>query len=76
MLEVKELPTVETAVTAMRFGEPEHGHLSYSAIGTWAEKHQYNLIAPGREVFIVLPEFDRKSEMVVEIQFPVKAIAS
>ena len=76
VMKVRELPAVSTAVTAMRFGGPENGHLSYSAIGTWAENHQYRLIGPGREVFIVPPEPGHEAEMVVEIQFPVEAIAS
>lgn len=76
VMKVRELPAVSTAVTAMRFGGPENGHLSYSAIGTWAENHQYRLIGPGREVFIVPPKPGHEAEMVVEIQFPVEAIAS
>lgn len=75
-LEVQELPAVETAVTAIRYGGPEQGHLAYSAIGTWAENHQYQLTNPGREVFIVPPKAGHESEMVVEIQLPVKAIVA
>ena len=73
---VRELPHIETAVTAIRFGGPENAHLSYSAIGTWAETHQYKLINPGREVFIVPPKPGHESEMVVEIQLPVEAMVS
>lgn len=70
---MRSLPPAEIAVTAIRYGGPENGHLSYSAIGTWAETHQYQLVGPGREVFIVLPESGDESDMVVEIQHPVKA---
>ena len=73
-LQVKQLPAIETAVTAIRYGGPERGHLAYGAIGAWAENHQYQLINPGREVFIVPPKDGHESEMVVEIQLPVKAI--
>ena len=73
-LEVRQLPAVETAVTAIRYGGPEQGHLSYGAIGTWAETHQYKLINPGREMFIVPPKPGQESEMVVEIQLPVEKI--
>lgn len=76
VMEVRELPAVATAVTAMRFGGPENGHLSYSAIGTWVENHQYRLIGPGREVFVVPPKPGHESDMVVEIQFPVEAIVA
>ncbi len=74
-MSVQELPPVATAVTAVRFGGPENGHLSYTAIGKWVEANQYRLVGPGREVFIVPPKAGHESEMVVEIQFPVEAIA-
>lgn len=74
LMSVRELPPVKTAVTAIRLGGPENGHLSYSAIGAWAETNQYKLIGPGREVFIVPPSPGHESEMVVEIQFPVEPI--
>lgn len=76
MMSVRELPSVETAATAVRFGGPENGHLCYSAIGTWVETHQFQLIGPGREVFIVPPKPGHEAEMVVEIQFPVEALAA
>ena len=71
---VRELPPVQTAVTAVRFGGPEQGIPCYSAIGTWAETHQYQLIGPGREIFLVPPKLGHEAEMVVEIQFPIAAI--
>ena len=75
-MQVRELSSVEKAVTAVRFGGPENGHLSYSAIGTWVETHHYKLIGPGREIFIVPPRPGHESEMVVEIQLPVEALAA
>ena len=73
---VRKLPPVKTAATAVRLGGPENGHLSYSAIGTWAETNQYKLVGRGREVFIVPPQPGQESEMVVEIQFPVEPIVN
>ncbi|MEM6613764.1 MAG: MerR family transcriptional regulator [Cyanobacteria bacterium P01_C01_bin.72] len=75
-LKVRQLPAVETAVTAVRYGGPEQGHLSYGAIGTWAEKHHYKLINPGREMFIVPPKPGHESEIVVEIQLPVETMVA
>ncbi len=75
LMSVRSLSPAELAVTAIRFGGPENGHLSYSAIGTWAETHRYQLVGPGRELFVIPPRPGRESEMVVEIQYPVKAIA-
>ena len=76
VMRVRELPPVEIAVTAVRYGGPENGHLCYSAIGAWAETNRYTLIGPGREVFIVPPKPGHESEMVVEIQFPVEALTA
>ncbi len=73
---VRELPSIPTALTAMRFGGPEKGIPCYSTIGTWAETHQYQLIGPGREVFLVPPKPGYESEMVAEIQYPVTAKAA
>ena len=73
---VRELPSIPTALTTMRFGGPEKGIPCYGAIGTWAETHQYQLIGPGREVFLVPPKPGHESEMVAEIQYPVTAIAA
>ncbi|MEO0805234.1 MAG: MerR family transcriptional regulator [Cyanobacteria bacterium J06643_4] len=73
---LRSLPFAELAVTAVRFGGPENGHLSYSAIGTWAEKHRYQLIGPGREIFIVPPGPKGEADMVVEVQYPVKPISA
>lgn len=75
-MRTRSLPPVEMAVTAVRFGGPEKGHLSYSAIGTWVENNQYKLIGPGREVMLVPPKAGDESDMVMEIQFPVEAVVS
>lgn len=75
-MRVQALPPVEIAVTAVRIGGPENGHLSYSAIGTWVEKNQYRLVGPGREVMLVPPGPSGESDMVMEIQFPVEAVVS
>lgn len=72
---VRELAPIQTALTTMRFGGPEQGIPCYSALGTWAETHHYQLIGPGREVFLVPPKPAHESEMVTEIQYPVTAIA-
>ncbi|MEM6436878.1 MAG: MerR family transcriptional regulator [Cyanobacteria bacterium P01_D01_bin.115] len=71
VMAVRELPPMATAVTTVRIGGPEKNIPCYSAIGTWAETHQYQLTGPGREVFLVPPKPGHESEMVAEIQFPV-----
>lgn len=61
-MNVRELPPVEKASTAVRFGGPEKGVHAYGAIGAWAETNQYTLMGPGREVFIVPPKPGHESE--------------
>lgn len=74
-MSVRELPPIQTALTAMRFGGPEQGLPCHSAIGTWIETNHYQIVGPCREVFVVPPKPGHESEMVVEIQHPVAAIA-
>lgn len=73
---VRELPPIPTALTTMRFGGPEKGIPCYGAIGIWAETHEYQLIGPGREIFLVPPKPGYEAEMVVEIQYPVTSVSS
>ncbi|MEM9214498.1 MAG: MerR family transcriptional regulator [Cyanobacteria bacterium P01_F01_bin.150] len=75
-MSVRELPPIQTALTAMRFGGPERGISCHNAIGTWIETNQYQIIGPCREVFIVPPKLGHESEMVVEIQHPIAAITA
>ncbi|MEO0836423.1 MAG: MerR family transcriptional regulator [Cyanobacteria bacterium J06642_3] len=73
---VRELPPIQTALTAMRFGGPEQGISCHSAIGNWIETNNYQLVGPCREIFVLPPKPGHESEMIVEIQHPVAAIAA
>lgn len=64
------LPSVETAVTAVRLGPFENGYEPYAALGRWVEENNYLLAGPAREEFLVLPACSPE-EAVVEIQLPV-----
>ena len=75
-MRVQELPPIQTALTAMRFGGPEQGISCHRAIGTWIETNQYQITGPCREVFVMPPKSGYESEMIVEIQHPVAAIAA
>ncbi len=66
------LPSMETAVSAVRIGPFENGFNSYAALGYWVENNGYDIIGPAREVFIQMPAFDASNEAVAEILFPVK----
>lgn len=73
-MQVRELPAVETAVTAIRLGVYENSYLSYGALGAWVEDNGYRFSGPPREVFLVPPMPGRGEKAVVEVQFPVERV--
>lgn len=70
IMQVRELPAIDSALTSIRTGGPENGIPCYAAIGAYAERHGYVLTDFGREVFLVPPGDVEFSQMVVEIQYP------
>ncbi len=70
IMQVRELPAIDSALTSIRTGGPENGIPCYAAIGAYAERHGYVLTDVGREVFLVPPGDVEFSQMVVEIQYP------
>ncbi len=76
VLNVGELPSVETMATIVRQGTNAESHMSFSAIGTWIEANRFEIAGPCREVFLESvtgpPGFDAA---LVEIQFPVRPAA-
>lgn len=74
VMTVRELPAVETMMTAVRLGETIFGTGTYAALGMWAEANGYQIAGDGREVFIQLAQIGKEHEAVTEIQFPVKKV--
>lgn len=72
---LRTLPSAPLAVTTIRNGLPQVGHLSYAALGTWVEANGYEFAGPGREIFLVPPLHGKEAETVTEIQFPVRRVA-
>ena len=71
-LTLRTLPPVDTMATLARIGifNDTVGH--YAAIGTWVEKHNYEIISSCWEVFIEPFVPGREDDAVVEIQIPVR----
>lgn len=67
---------VETMATLARVGiyTDVVGH--YGALGTWIEKHDYQMAGAGWEIFLQPYEPGKEDEAVIEIQIPVKKIES
>lgn len=74
-LTATRLPEIVTAITAARIGGPETAHVSYGAMGVWAEANRYRLSSPVREIFLVPPRPGHFEETIAEIQFPAEAVA-
>lgn len=74
-LSIRELPAAQQLATCVRVGLPEHAHLVTARIGGFIEANGYELAGPSREVFLQPPKFDRMEESVIEMQFPIRALA-
>lgn len=70
----RTVPAVETMATLARVGiyNDVVGH--YGALGTWIERHGYQMAGAGWEVFLEPYQPGKEDEAVIEIQIPVKKI--
>lgn len=71
VLNLTELPFVETAACSVRLGGFENGYLNYGDLGMWLEANGGELLTPHREVMIVPPLPGQMDESIVEIQLPI-----
>ncbi|NJO81759.1 MAG: MerR family transcriptional regulator [Blastochloris sp.] len=72
VLQLSELPAIETAACSVRVGGFENCYLNYGALGAWVEANRYDLLTPHREVMLVPPLPLRNAQAVVEIQMPIR----
>lgn len=70
----RTLPAVETMATLVRIGIYNDSVGHYGALGTWIEKHGYQLDGPGWEIFVQPFQPGHENEAVLEIQLPIKKI--
>src|SRR5688572_10810337 len=75
-LTLRELERVERMAVCVRVGLPEDAHLVTARIGRFVEANGDTLAGPSREVFLQPPDLDRMHEAVVEMQFPIRALAT
>jgi DNA-binding transcriptional MerR regulator len=70
VLSVRDLPAVETMATLTHTGSINDIHRSYGLLGTWVERQQWQIVEPGRQVMLQLPQ-PGKDDAVTELQLPV-----
>ena len=67
---VHTLPAVETMATMVCVGFANHERC-YGRLGTWIERHHFQLAGPGWEVFIEPFNPAKPDQFVIEVQLPV-----
>jgi DNA-binding transcriptional MerR regulator len=72
VIRVRSVPAVETMATLVRVGIHNNSVGHYGALGTWIERHDFQLAGPGWEVFIQPFVPGKEDEAVIEIRLPVK----
>jgi DNA-binding transcriptional MerR regulator len=71
-LTVRTIPAVRTMATLARVGIYNDSVGHYGALGTWIERHDYEIAGPGWEVFLQPFVPGREDEAVIEIRLPVE----
>lgn len=69
-LTVRDLPAIETVATLAHTGSINDIHRSYGLLGTWVEQQHWQIVGPGRQVFLQLPQ-PGHDDAVIELQLPV-----
>jgi DNA-binding transcriptional MerR regulator len=65
------LPAIETMATTILVGTANHAR-GYGRLGTWIERHHFQMAGPGWQVFIEPFQSASLEQAVIEIQLPVK----
>jgi DNA-binding transcriptional MerR regulator len=70
VLTVRDLPAVEAMATLAHTGSINDIHRSYGLLGMWVEQQQWQIMGPGRQVMLRLPQ-PGQDDAVIELQLPV-----
>ena len=73
-LTMRQLPGAETMATLVQTGA-DIGPSGYNILGTWIEANGYQIIGPGRELFLEI-SWPHEGNNIMEIQFPVEKISN
>jgi DNA-binding transcriptional MerR regulator len=75
VVSMRDLPAVEMMATLAHAGRLSDTHRSYGLLGTWVEQQQWQIVGPGRQVLLQLPQPDH-DDAVIELQIPVSKARS
>lgn len=67
----RSVPAVESMATLARIGIYNNSVGHYGALGTWIEKHNYQIVGAGWEVFLQVFQPGKEDDAVLEIRIPV-----
>lgn len=71
-LTLRTVPAVEHMATMVRVGIYNDSVGHYGALGTWIEKHDFELAGAGWELFVEPFQPGNEASAVIEIQLPIK----
>lgn len=74
-LTLRTVPAVETMATLVRTGIYNNSVGHYGALGSWIERHGYQLAGAGWEIFVEPFQPGKEDEAIIEIQLPVQKVA-
>ncbi len=70
ILRTRDLPSIEMVASTLYTGHPHHAFKAYHALCKWIAPNGFEIIGPNREYFYEMG----KDEIVLDIQFPIRAI--
>jgi DNA-binding transcriptional MerR regulator len=74
-LQMRELPAVQTMVTAVQTGSPDLVFVALGRIAHWIQANAYRIAGPYRELGLELFKKRASDEMLIEIHMPVESMS-
>jgi DNA-binding transcriptional MerR regulator len=75
VLQVRELPAVQTMATAVQTGSPDLVFVALGSIARWIEANGYRIAGPYRELGLELFKKSVSDDMLIEIHMPVESVS-
>ena len=75
VLQMRELPAVQTMATAVQTGSPDLVFVVLGRIAHWIEANGYRIAGPYRELGLELFKKRASDEMLIEIHMPVESMS-
>jgi DNA-binding transcriptional MerR regulator len=75
VLQIRELPAVQTMATAVQTASPDLVFVALGRIARWIEANGYRIAGPYRELGLELFKKNVSDEMLIEIHMPVESMS-